>query len=187
MATIGTGVTGYRKFINEFRAAFRNSQPFQADYGTTHFHFEVVPTVGGVDNLYLTHITTATGTRNLSAAEVGYAHSAIGMITSGKFTNALQRDYTAAWDKADFDIILLCTVEAARSKYIYSQVNLMLARPVSINGDNLKEIAQTYGQTQQAVSMTEFRPLGQVDYLSLHRQIAPQGTTKAKKLQELFI
>lgn len=187
MAEIGTTASSYKKFINAFRAAFGGSQPFTATYNNTSFNYVVVQVQGAVDNLYLTSITNAGGTRQLSAAEVGYGHQAVGQITVQSFIAAAAQNYVAYLDKSKFDVLLLCTVEAARSKWIYTQVNKMITTNVSIDGDDLKTVAQTYGHTQQSIKLVKFRPLSTTDYSSHYKEIALSGTTKAEKFRELFI
>ena len=187
MAEIGTTPAAYRKFINEFRAAFRGTQPFVATYNGTSFNYVVVNAQGAPGNLYLTSITNAAGTKNLSAAEVGYGHGAVGDITAQRYIASLAQNYVTNWDKDRFDVMLLCTVEAVRSKWIYQQVNFMLTKNESISGDDLKEVAQSYGHTQASIHLTEFRPLSATDYSSHYKDIASTASTKANKFLELFM
>jgi hypothetical protein len=147
----------------------------------------VTPVGGGVDNLYLTSITAGGQVKVLSAAEIGYGHGAVGNITTQSYLNALSRNYVTAWNKDDFDIVLLCTVEAARSKYIYTQVNVMLARSTSVKGDDLKLIAQSYGHTQSSIHLDSFRPLSTIDYSSHYKDIAESNSVPAQKFRELFL
>ena len=57
----------------------------------------------------------------------------------------------------------------------------------SIKGDDLKEVAQSYGHTQQSIKLTEFRALSTTDYSSHYKDIASTGSTKATKFRELFM
>ena len=179
MAAISTSLTGYKKFIKQFRAAFVAAAPFDATCERspnqfTRFHY--VLQAGVVPNLYLTSLSNAAtaggaavATRNLTAPEVSYA-GAIGQITKIVLDGALAQDYSGSpWPaavKKKFDIVLLCTVEAARSKYIYTLVNRMLGGG-SVDGDHLKDVAQKYGHTQGAVGLNTFRPLDILDYRAL--------------------
>lgn len=181
MAEIGTASKSYRSFINDFRQTFKGSTPFDATYATTSFHYVVV--TGGINNLYLTSITTATGTKNLSSSELRYSSSAIGDITKDGFTSALRRDYFSNWNKEDFDIVLLCTVEAARSQYIFKQVKMMLGG-TRIIGDQLKEIAQAYEQTQSAAKLQSFSPLTKLEYIAHYNEMKYKNLVKEGKIED---
>jgi hypothetical protein len=166
MPEIKTSLGGYKSFVKEMRAAFSPTVPFTASYGGTDFNYIVQP--GGVANLYLTSVTRGGVTRNLSAAEVSYSAAAIGSITTHGLTNALSKNFTAAgaWSdevKKSFDIVLICTVEAARSKYIYEKVNEMLTGK-TIDADHLKAVAQMYGHTTAAAGIRGFKALDRRDY-----------------------
>ncbi|HRG96034.1 MAG TPA: hypothetical protein PLR99_07300 [Polyangiaceae bacterium] len=187
MAAIKTNLTGYKAFIKAFRAAFTAGAPFDATYernpgNFTRFHYVVQ--AGAITNLYLTQITNgaaaagpAAALRVLAPAEVSYA-GAIGAITKLTFENALATDYSGApWSAATkkaFDVVLLCTVEAARSKFIYTKVNTMLGG-AAVDGDLLKDVAQKYGHTQTAAGLAAFRPLDLLDYRALYLNDKEKG------------
>jgi hypothetical protein len=196
MATIGTSATAYRKFINEFRQAFSGGVPFDADHtraNGTLTQFNYTPQVGAVVNLYCRTITTGGQARALSAAEVGYGHGNIGQLSAINFTGALEADFSPAqWPaatKTAFDIVLLCTVEAARSEFIFKQVMSMLGNRQTVAGDDLKAVAQSYAHTQGAANVAQFRPLSNIDYLALYRQnSAPGGANvNTATFQRLFV
>ena len=196
VAEILTSMTGYKNFINDMRAAFRGAVAYDAVYnrGNTYTRFHYIVQQGTVPNLYLTRITNgatavgvATATRNLTAAEISYA-GAIGTITKASLDNALATDYCVqVWSaalKKNFDIVLLCTVEAARSKYIYKKVNEMLSGK-SADGDHLKDVAQMYSHTQTAAGVTAFRPLDTIDYHALYINEKERGNVSLTKYQTM--
>ncbi|HQY61982.1 MAG: hypothetical protein IPQ09_16775 [Myxococcales bacterium] len=149
--------------------------PCAAAMGFTRFHCVVQE--GAITNLYLTQLTngaTAAGPaaalRVLAPAEVSYA-GAIGALTTLTFQNALATDYSGApWSAATkkaFDVVLVWTVEAARSKFIYTKVNSMLGG-AAIDGDLRKDVAQKYGHPRTAAGLAAFRPLDLFDYRALY-------------------
>ncbi|HEY7186762.1 MAG TPA: hypothetical protein VH436_09445 [Vicinamibacterales bacterium] len=177
MAEIKTGLGGYKTFIRDMRAAFDPAVPFTASYGGTNFNYVVQG--GALPNLYLTSITKGGLTRNLSEAELSYSKGATGDITTDTLINALSQNFVAAgaWEppvKKAFDIMLLCTVEAARSKYIYEKVNLMLSKN-TISGDHLKAVAQMYGHTTAAAGIRRFKALDTRDYHALYANVKGSG------------
>jgi len=62
----------------------------------------------------------------------------------------------------------------------------MLAKDLSAGGDDIKDVAQAYRQTQRSVGMTAFRALSNTDYSSHYKDIASSGSVKAAKFRELF-
>jgi hypothetical protein len=199
MATILVTATGYKNFIKDMRAAFTAAAPLIAAYrranGTyTHFHYTVVPAAGGAPaNLYLTSVSTgaaaapahADPVRPITAQEAAYGNAAIGNINAQTLTTALNAappgpgaNFNAY--KASFDVVLLCTVEAARSAVIYTRVlgvitNLAATTP----GDELKDLAQMYGHTQAAAGVHAFRALDGKDYSAYYKQLTAPGQNVA--------
>lgn len=203
MAEIKTSSGGYKRFIGRMRAAFRNQVPLVAFYpqeADQYVRFHYIVQAGNVANLYLTQISqsqTANGAalanRVLGPAELAYGHDNIGNINKGDFEKALKADFTAggAWNadlKKKFDIVLLCTVEAARSKFIYSQViNMLTVLNKSVDGDLLKEVAQMYGHSQEAANHQQFKPLDELDYRALYYQDKEKGNVDLGRFNRMGI
>jgi len=187
MADIVVSQSGYRKFIQAMRTAFNPPVPFVATYNQNAFNYVVQ--AGAVANLYLTSVTRGGATRQLAAAEVAYSPAAIGQIQSATLTTALGTDFCAqgAWSaavKKYFDVMLLCTVEAARSKYIYTLVSEML-KGGNVDGDHLKAVAQMYGHTQEAARIASFKPLAKLDYRALYLNKKELGNVDLGQFQTM--
>ena len=134
---------------------------------------------------------TPAAERHLNDEEVPYGNAALGYIVTADFIAALTMPYCVGGNmgpglKRSFDIILLCTVEAARSEYIYRKVNLMLTGK-SISADHLKDVAQIYSHTQEKAAVTTFRPLDLNDYRKLYDDWKKKANVDLKVFREMAL